>query len=63
MAKMGGTKAQTMISKPLQRKLKIEQTEPHKYYDVISDAPDEMIVPAPLLPPVVFLLLQIRITN
>ena len=63
MAKMGGTKAQTMISKPLQRKLKIEQTKPNKYYGVISDTPDEMIVPAPLLPTVVLLLLQTRITN
>ena len=40
-----------MIYKPLHKKQKIEQHEPHKYLNVNSDAPEESTVSVSLVAP------------
>ena len=55
MAKGKGTKQQAMIYKTLHRQLKFEQHESHKKLGML---PDWLSVPAPLVAPIMLLLLQ-----
>jgi hypothetical protein len=52
------SKGQTIIYKTLHRKLKIEQHEFRKNLGVNSDVPEGQAVPAPLVEPVMLLLLH-----
>jgi hypothetical protein len=60
MTKRKMIKGQTMIYKTLDRKLKIDQREPHYKPGIHSGHPEESAVPALLVAPVVLLLSQIQ---
>ena len=60
-AKSNKTNRQIIVQKTQRRKLKTKQHEPHQKHEVISSTPEGYADPAPLVAPVMWLmLLQIR---